>query len=70
MSMRDSISELLDFVDDVLDDLDSRHEINYLRTLLKDQLGTGADQQISVYERTGSLDAVTHFLMKQTIQGI
>jgi len=28
-SMRESISELLDFVDDVLDDLGSRHEINH-----------------------------------------
>ena len=33
-SMRESISELLDFVDDVIDDLGSRTEINHLRDVL------------------------------------
>jgi len=70
VDMRESIGMLLDFVDDVLDDLDSRYEINYLRKLLKDPRGTGADRQIYVSEQTGSVDAVTHFLMQQTVQGI
>ena len=70
MSMRKSISHLLDFVDDILDDLGSHNEINYLRTLLEDPRGTGADRQISVFKHTGSVDAVTQFLMQQTIQGI
>ncbi len=68
--MRDAIGELLDFVDDVLDDLGSRHEINYLRILLDDPQGTGADRQIAVYQRTGSIDAVTEFLVQQTIEGL
>jgi carboxylate-amine ligase len=68
--MRDSISELLDFVDDVLDDLNDRHEINYLRTLLDDRRGTGADRQIAVYKETGSVQAVTRYLMQQTMQGL
>ncbi len=67
--MRDSISDLLDFVDDVLDDLGSRREINYLRALLADPRGTGADRQIAVYQQTGSIQAVTRFLMQQTLQG-
>lgn len=70
ISMRDSLHELLDFVDDVLDDLGSRREINYIRTLLDDPRGTGADRQIAVYHETGNVHAVTHFLMEQTIQGI
>jgi len=70
LSMRDAISETLDFVDDVLDDLGSRHEINYLRSLLADPRGTGADRQIAVYKETGSIHAVTHFLMQQTMQGL
>jgi carboxylate-amine ligase len=70
LSMRDAIGELLDFVDDVLDDLGSRHEINYLRILLDDPQGTGADRQIAVYQRTGSIDAVTEFLVQQTIEGL
>jgi carboxylate-amine ligase len=68
--MRDSLHELLDFVDDVLDDLGSRREINYLRALLDDPRGTGADRQIAVYQDTGSLQAVTRFLMQQTLQGL
>ncbi len=70
LSMRQSIHELLDFVDDVLDDLGSRNEIAYLRALLNDPRGTGADRQIALYQQTGSIDAVIRLLMQQTIQGI
>lgn len=70
LSMRVAIAELLDFVEDVLDDLGSRHEIHYLRALLEDPSGTGADRQIAIYEQTGSVDAVTHYLMQQTLEGM
>lgn len=69
-SMRESIMELLDFVDDVVDDLGSRLEMNYLLTLLEDSRGTGADRQLAVFQETGSMDAVNQFLMQQTMQGI
>lgn len=68
--MRDAINEMLDFVDDVLDDLGSRREINYLRMLLDDPRGTGADRQVAVYRQTGSLDAVIRYLIEQTELGI
>ncbi len=70
LSMRDSIHELLDFVDEIVDELGTRQEMTYLRSLLADPRGTGADQQIAVYKETGSLQAVTHFLMRQTREGI
>jgi carboxylate-amine ligase len=66
LSMRAAIEELLDFVADVLDDLGSHTEMQYLRALLEDPAGTGADRQIAIYEQTGSIDAVTHYLMQQT----
>ena len=66
ISMRDSINETLDFVEDVVDDLGSRREINYLRGLLQDPRGTGADRQIAVYQETASTRAVAQFLVKQT----
>ncbi|HAG98790.1 MAG TPA: carboxylate-amine ligase [Ktedonobacter sp.] len=69
-SMRESISELLDFVDDVIDDLGSRPEIDHLRGVLEDKHGTGADQQIAIYQETGNLDDVVQFLMQQTMKGI
>jgi glutamate---cysteine ligase / carboxylate-amine ligase len=70
LTMRESLSELLDFVDDVLDDLGSRREINYLRMLLDSPLGTGADRQIEVYKRTGSAHAVTQYLIQQMLQSL
>lgn len=70
MSMRDSINELLDFVEDVIDDLGSRHEMNYLRAMLLSPNGTGADRQVAVYKQTGDLQKVVELLMEQTMQGI
>lgn len=68
LTMRESVHELLDFVDDVLDDLGSRREINYLRILLDARHGTGADRQIDIYERSGTVHAVTEYLMEQALQ--
>ncbi len=68
LSMRDSISELLDFVSDVIDDLGSFREMDYLRTLLTDPRGTGADRQIAVYQQTGCLADVIQLLIRQTMQ--
>jgi carboxylate-amine ligase len=70
LTMRDSVSELLDFVDEVVDELGSRPEMNYLRGLLEDPRGTGADRQIALYQETGSIDDVIQFLMQQTMQEI
>lgn len=70
LSMRDSIHELLDFVHDVADDLGSQREIHYLRSLLADTRGTGADRQIAVYQQSGSLAAVIQLLIQQTMEGI
>lgn len=68
--MRESIHDALDFVDDVVDDLGSRREMDYLRDLLEDPRGTGADRQIAIYKETGSQYAVTQFLIQQTMQGM
>ncbi len=70
-SMRDSIHELLDFVDEMVDDLGSRREINYLRTLLDSPRGTGADRQMAFYKEHGEdISQVNQFLMEQTMQGV
>ncbi|GHO84667.1 carboxylate-amine ligase [Dictyobacter formicarum] len=70
LSMRDSIRELLAFVDDVVDELGSRREMDYIRTLLDDPRGTGADRQIEVFQQTNDLDKVCQFLIEQTMQGV
>ncbi len=66
--MRDSIHELLDFVEDVVPELGSQREMRYLRVLLTDPSGTGADRQIAIYEQTGNMHEVARFLMKQTME--
>jgi carboxylate-amine ligase len=70
LPIRRSIHELLDFVDDVLNDLGSREEIDYLRTLVESKQGTGADRQIALYRQTGSTDEVMRLLMQQTMHDI
>ncbi len=45
------MEELLEIVDDVLDDLGSREEVEYLRTILRE--GNSADRQIAVYNQSG-----------------
>jgi carboxylate-amine ligase len=66
--MRDLALELLEFIDDVVDELDSRKEVEYVHTLLRE--GTSADRQLRVFERTGSLEAVVDHLAAETVQGV
>jgi carboxylate-amine ligase len=61
VNTRALIYELLDFVDDVVDQLGSRYAVDYVRKMLEQ--GTGADRQLKVYEETGgNLVKVTEFI--------
>jgi len=60
--------ELLSFVDDVVDELGSRREIDYIRNILKG--GTGADRQLSVYKNTGDLKQVVDYIINETNSSI
>jgi carboxylate-amine ligase len=66
--MRDLTVELLDFVDDVVDSLGSREELQTIRRIC--EMGTGADRQIAVYKQTGSTRAVVDWLCDETLRGI
>jgi glutamate---cysteine ligase / carboxylate-amine ligase len=66
--MRDLAVELLEFVDDVVDDLDSRKEVEYVETILRE--GTSADRQLEVQRRTGSFEAVVDHLATETMHGV
>jgi carboxylate-amine ligase len=71
LSMRDALYELLDFVDDVIDDLGSRALIDRFHMLLASNLyKTGADRQLQIYQQTGDIKQVIQFLMDQTVDGI
>jgi carboxylate-amine ligase len=62
--MRDLALELLEFVDDVVDDLGSREAVEYVHTILRD--GTSADRQVRKYEETGDLRAVVQHIVNET----
>lgn len=66
--IRDLILEYLDFVDDVVDELDSREEINYIRTIL--ETGNGADRQLKVFQETGDLKKVVDYIIEETEVGL
>src|ERR1700739_1254979 len=65
---RDLIVEYLQFVDDVVDELDSREEINYVREILV--MGSGADRQLRVFQETGDLKAVVDYIIEETEVGL
>lgn len=60
--------ELLDFIDDVVDELGSRHEVEYLNKIL--EMGTGADRQLSVYNQTQDLRKVVDYIVDETSFGL
>ena len=67
--MRDLAVELVEFVDDVVDELGSRKAVEYVHTILEG--GTSADRQLAVYERTGGdLRAVVDHVTEETLAGI
>jgi len=66
--VRDLILELLDFVDDVVDELGSRKEIEYVHTILEN--GTSADRQLKKFEETDDLNAVVDQLIAETMEGV
>lgn len=62
------IHELIDFVDDVLDDLGSREEVENTYKMLEN--GTGADRQLAVYDKTNSMEKVVDFIIEETVKGL
>ena len=62
------INELLEFIDDVVDDLGCRTEVNYVFQMLEQ--GSGADRQLQVYQDTGDLKEVVRYTVEQTAKGL
>ncbi len=66
--VRDLIYEYLNFVDDVVDELGSREEINYIHTIMEN--GTGADRQLRIFQETGDLSKVMDYIVYETEAGL
>ena len=64
--MRSLVFEILDFVDDVVDDLNSREELNILHTIVKE--GTSADRQLAVYHKSIEQGASTQVALKNVVE--
>jgi carboxylate-amine ligase len=60
--------ELLEFIDDVVDSLGSRREVEYLHKIL--EMGTGADRQLAIFEKTNDLKSVVDYIVEETRIGI
>jgi carboxylate-amine ligase len=66
---RELVRELVAwFIDDVVDDLGSRKEVEYAFRILDE--GTSADRQLATYQRTGDLKAVVDQLIVETREGV
>lgn len=66
--MRELMLEYLHFIDDVVDDLGSRQEINYVYKMLEN--GSGADRQLRVFRETGDLKQVVDYIISETEAGV
>ena len=62
--MRQLALELLDFVDDVVDELGSRRQVSGILGILQD--GTSADRQLRVFRETNDLKAVVQDVVAAT----
>jgi carboxylate-amine ligase len=66
--VKELMLEYLEFVDDVVDELDSRREIEYVRTMLEN--GNGAERQLAVFAQTGDLKQVVQYMVAETAAGL
>jgi carboxylate-amine ligase len=65
---RDLMYEYLHLVEDVVDELGSRDEINYIHRIL--ETGSGADRQLRVFRETGDLTKVVDYIITETEAGL
>jgi carboxylate-amine ligase len=61
------IYELLDFIDDVVPHLGSRHAVSYVHKMLEQ--GTGADRQLAVYHQSNNLIDVVDYIQNSFLSG-
>lgn len=65
----DLLEELLLFIDDVVDDLNCRKEVEYAREIVK--MGTGADRQLQVFKESGGdIRKVVDYMIHETEKSV
>jgi len=66
--LRALVHELLEEIDDVVDELEIRREVEYAHKILEE--GTSADRQLAVYHKSRDLRAVVDHVIAETKAGI
>jgi carboxylate-amine ligase len=59
--------EMLEFVDDVVDDLGSRKYLESLRAMIKN--GTSSDRQLKTFNKNNEINDVVDSLINETLDG-
>jgi len=62
------IEELLEFIDDVTDELGSRDELKYIKRICEE--GTGADRQLEIWEQSYDTKNVVDYIIEETHVGL
>jgi carboxylate-amine ligase len=66
--MANLVEELLEFVDDVVDELECRQDVRYALKIAQE--GTSADRQLAVWEATRSPQAIVASIANETMEGV
>jgi carboxylate-amine ligase len=62
------LHEILEFVGSEVDELGSRREVEHIERIMRE--GTGADRQLTVWERTQDMKAVVDEIVAETYEGL
>src|SRR5262245_25054294 len=62
------LEELLEFIDDVVDELGSRKDVQYAMEIVRRR--PGADRQLKIYDETKDLRSVVDYIISETEHGI
>ena len=68
VSEKKLMHEYLHMIDDVVDELGSRDEVDYIHEMLK--MGSGADRPLQVFRETGDLKKVVDYIVEETKLGV
>lgn len=62
------VHEMVELVDDVVDELGSRKDVEYLLTMCEQ--GSSADRQLAIYQQTNDLKDVVDAIIAETMEGV
>ena len=64
---KDLFNEMMEFIDDVVDPLGSRKQIDYLQKIVEN--GSSADRQMEIYNKNKNKNDIVDNLILETLEG-